>query len=63
MWIIKTRSKKVVKFAENRGATVKKGKNNEFIIIPLSNAEAHRIYNKFSFECELVQDWELMEEG
>ncbi|MBW2561589.1 MAG: hypothetical protein JRE40_12150 [Deltaproteobacteria bacterium] len=51
-YVIITKSEKVAKFAEIRGARVEY-KNGKYYVYPLTNSEAHRIYNKFSLDCKI----------
>jgi len=51
-YVIVTKSKRVAKFAKNRGAKIEY-RNGEYYIYPLTNSEAHRIYNKFSLDCKI----------
>jgi len=60
-YVIITKSKKVATFAKNRGAKIEY-KNGEYYIYPLTNSEAHHIFNKFSLDCKIYHYTELYDE-
>jgi len=58
-WVIVTKNKQAVYFAQKRGNDIIQHKNGFFIIIPITNSEAHRILRKFDGTIKINIETEL----
>ena len=47
-WVVITKNTQAVYFAKNRGNYIIKHKNGFYVIIPITNSEAHKICEKYN---------------